>query len=95
MIMPLNPDDYRHHFANFDLTREQETAMIEALITIAETVADLAWGVHPSQHPEVANDNDSLCDSNVIKFPSQSTHNQKPEERSAQARGQSARKRRP
>ena len=45
--MPLNPDDYRHHFTSFDLTREQETAMIEALITIAEAVADLAWGVHP------------------------------------------------
>lgn len=93
--MPLNPDDYRHHFANFDLTREQETAMIEALITIAETVADFAWGVHPSQHPEVANDNDSLCGSNVIKFPSKSNQNQKPEEGTAQARGRSARTRRP
>jgi hypothetical protein len=93
--MPLKPDDYRHHFANFDLTREQETAMIEALITIAEAVADLAWGVHPSQHPELANDNDSPSNSNVIEFPSQSTQNQKPEKATARPRGQSARTRSP
>lgn len=69
--MPLKPDDYRHHFADFDLPREQETAMIEALIAIAEAFADRAWGVHPAQHPQVANDNDSPCDSNVIKFDQQ------------------------
>lgn len=91
--MPLNPDDYRHYFADFDLPKEQETAMIEALIAIAEAFADLAWGVHPSQHPDVANDNDSMRDSNVIDLFSKSSSNPKMEEISAPKRGQPARTR--
>lgn len=67
--------------------------MIEALIIIAETFADLAWGVHPSQHPEVANDNYFLPRAKVLEFPSNSTNNQN-EERSAQARGRNVRTKR-
>lgn len=93
--MPLNPDDYRHHFAAFDLTEEQETAMIEALIAIAEAFADLAWGVHPSQHPDVANDNRSACGANVVHLFNQSTSNQEAAERSEQERPRPPRMRRP
>lgn len=66
--MPLNLDKYRPYLDGFDLTDDQKTAMIEALWAIAESVADLAYGVHSTQLIDVANDNDSLCKINVIEF---------------------------
>lgn len=91
--MPLKPDDYRHHFADFDMTQAQQTAMIEALIAIAEAFADRAWGVHPSQHPQVANDNDSPSNSNVITLNTQPKTSKKEGQGSA-SRAQTAAKNR-
>jgi hypothetical protein len=66
--MPLNLDKYRPYLDGFDLTDEQKTAMIEALWAIAESVTDLAYGVHSTQLIDVANDNYSLCKISVIEF---------------------------
>lgn len=66
--MPLDLDEYRPYLNSFDLTDDQKTAMIEALWSIAEAVADLAYGMHSTQLVEIAVDNDSSCDSSVIEF---------------------------
>jgi hypothetical protein len=66
----MKPDleKYRPHFEGFDLTEDQKSAMIEALWSIAEMVADLAYGLHPAQLASIADDNDSMSESNVIEF---------------------------
>ena len=61
-------EEYRAYFKDCDLPEDQEAAMIEALWRLAESIADLAFGVHPSQHSEIANDNDSPNKSNVLNF---------------------------
>lgn len=61
-------EEYRDYFKDCDLPEDQEAAMIEALWRLAESFADLAFGLHPSQHPEIANDNDSPNKTNVIDF---------------------------
>lgn len=66
--MPLDLNKYRPFLDGFDLTDDQKTAMIEALWSIAEAVADLAYGVHSTQLYQPANDNDSVCNINVIDF---------------------------
>ncbi|MDI4666633.1 hypothetical protein K9U40_20240 [Xanthobacter autotrophicus] len=66
--MPLDTNKYWPYLDGFDLTDDQKDAMIEALWSIAEAVADLAYGIHSTQLIEVANDNDSSCNSSVIKF---------------------------
>jgi len=60
--------EYRAYFKDHDLPEDQERVMIEALWQMAETIADLAFGLHPAQHAEIANDNDSLNKSNVLNF---------------------------
>lgn len=67
-LMKPDLEKYRPYFEEFDLTDDQKTAMIEALWSIAEAVADLAYGVHSSQLMQAAKDNDSCSDSNVIEF---------------------------
>lgn len=66
--MPLNMNKYRPYLDGFDLTDDQKTHMIEALWSIAEAVADLAYGIHSTQLIDLANDNDSSRDSSVIEF---------------------------
>jgi len=66
--MTLDITKYRPYLDGFDLTDDQKTAMIEALWSIAETVADLTYGLHSSQLIQTANDNDSISDSRVIEF---------------------------
>lgn len=66
--MPLDLKKYRPYLDEFDLTDDQKTAMIEALWSVAEAVADLAYGVHSTQLVKIANDNDSMSESNMIKF---------------------------
>jgi len=66
--MPFDLKKYRSYLDGFALTDDQKTAMIEALWSIAEAVADLAYGMHSTQLIEVANDNDSSHDSNMIDF---------------------------
>ena len=72
--MPLDVEKYRHHFKDCGLGSEQEREIIEALYAIGEAFADLAFGVHAAQNLEAANDNDSLCNSNVIEFFKQSAN---------------------
>lgn len=66
--MPLDLTKYRPYLDGFDLTDDQKTTMIEALWSIAEAVADLAYGVHSTQLYQSAHDNDSVCNINVIEF---------------------------
>ena len=66
--MPLDINKYRPLLDEFDLTDEQKIAMIEALWSVAEAVADLAYGVHSTQLIKIANDNDSTSKFNVIEF---------------------------
>jgi hypothetical protein len=66
--MAHNLDKYHPYLDGFDLTDDQKTAMIEALWSIAEAVSDLAWGINATQLIQGTNDNDSSCDSNVVKF---------------------------
>lgn len=72
--MPRDIDKHRHHLKAYSLTPEQEQEIIEALYAIAETFADLAFGRHASQLLPAANDNDSLCNFNVIEFFQQSAN---------------------
>jgi len=66
--VPLDIDKYRPHFKAYGLTDEQEKSLIEALYAVAETFADLAFGLHPSQQIDAANDNDSVRGSNVVQL---------------------------
>lgn len=81
--MPRNIDKHRRHFESYGLAPEQEREIIEALYAIAETFADLAFGRHASQLLPAANDNDSMCDINVIEFFKQSANDPVLEEYSA------------
>lgn len=72
--MPRNIDQHRHHFQEYGLRPEQEAEIIEALYAIAETFADLAFRRHSSQLLEAANDNNSMCNINVIEFFQQSAN---------------------
>ena len=66
--MPLDVEKYLPFFDEFDLTPDQKREMIEALWSVAEAVADMAYGVHPVQLVTADNDNDSLFNSNMIDY---------------------------
>lgn len=72
--MPRNIDQHRHHLKDYGLNPEQEAEIIEALYAIAESFADLAFGRHSSQLLKAANDNNSMCNINVIEFFQQSAN---------------------
>lgn len=72
--MPRNIDKHRHHLKEYGLSAEQEREIIETLYAIAETFADLAFGRHASQLLSAANDNDSVCNFNMIEFLQQSAN---------------------
>lgn len=72
--MPRNIDQHRHYFKDYGLSPEQEAEIIEALYAIAETFADLALGRHSSQLRQAANDNNSMCNINVIELFKQSAN---------------------
>lgn len=94
--MPLKPDKYRHHFDQFDLSEAQKTAMCEAICTIAEAFADLAFDIARSPQLDPANDNDSPSESNVIEFPRQPATHRNMESKASlliQVSGELARKR--
>ena len=65
--MTKNIDHYRELLADLQLPRDEETALIEALISVAECFADLAFGRHPAQHPDVAS-KDSASVFNVVNL---------------------------
>jgi hypothetical protein len=70
--VPLDMDKYRPHFKEYALTDEQEKSLIEALYAVAETFADLTFGLHSSRHIDAANDNVSARGSDVVQLFKQS-----------------------
>lgn len=51
VIAPLtfNPDDYREHLGENDLSIEQQNAVLEALWQIMSTMVNIGWGVDTVQ----------------------------------------------
>lgn len=47
--MPRNIEKHLPYFDGYEISREDKIAMVEALYAIAETFADLAFGLHTSQ----------------------------------------------
>ncbi len=43
--LAFNPDDYRHHITEFDLTLEQQNELLETLWHIMSTMVNIGWGV--------------------------------------------------
>lgn len=65
----LEPDDYRHHLDDFDLTEEQQNELLETLWSIMSIFVDIGWGVDtvqmffPDIFAEVAPDSEKLLES--------------------------------
>ncbi|MCP5244894.1 MAG: hypothetical protein H6937_02540 [Burkholderiales bacterium] len=73
--LKLEPDHYRHHLDEFDLTQEQQNKLLESLWTIMSTLVDIGWGVDtvqillPDLFAEVAPDSEKLLESgNTSEF---------------------------
>ncbi|WP_375568017.1 hypothetical protein ABWH92_10215 [Ahrensia marina] len=45
----FDPDEYREHLAEFDMTKEQEDEFLESLWCITQSFVDLAFGMDPVQ----------------------------------------------
>lgn len=74
---PLNfePDDFRHHLNDFDLTKDQQNELLASLWSIMSTLVDIGWGVDtiqlllPELFKDVALDSEKLLESkNTSKF---------------------------
>ncbi|GJL75967.1 hypothetical protein [Nitrosomonas sp.] len=67
--LKFEPDDYRHHVEEFDLTKEQQDELLTSLWTIMNTLVDIGWGVDtvqillPDLFAEVAPDSEKLLES--------------------------------
>ena len=67
--LKFEPDDYRHHVDEFDLTEEQQNELLTSLWTIMSTLVDIGWGVDtvqillPDLFTEVAPDSEKLLES--------------------------------
>ncbi|MCP5275793.1 MAG: hypothetical protein H6936_13275 [Burkholderiales bacterium] len=67
--LKFEPDDYRHHLDEFDLTQEQQNELLESLWMIMSTMVDIGWGVDtvqillPDLFAEVAPDSEKLLES--------------------------------
>lgn len=81
--MTLNIEDYRKHFADLNLSRDEETALIASLIAVAECFVDLAHGMHPSQHADVMQSNDSTHVFDVVKLADQAANDNEQEDDTA------------
>ncbi len=66
--LKLEPDDYRHHLDDFDLTEEQQNLLLLSLWHIMSTLVDIGWGVDtvqmllPELFAEVAPDSKKLVE---------------------------------
>ena len=47
--LKLDPDEYREHLEEFDLSREQEDELLEALWNILRTFVDIGFGLDSVQ----------------------------------------------
>ncbi|MBX3639756.1 MAG: hypothetical protein KF888_04480 [Nitrosomonas sp.] len=67
--LKFEPDDYRHHVEEFDLTEEQRNDLLTSLWTIMSTLVDIGWGVDtvqillPDIFAKVAPDSEKLLES--------------------------------
>ncbi len=67
--LELEPDDYRHHLDEFDLTEEKQNELLQSLWHIMSILADIGWGVDtvqillPDLFAEVAPDSEKLLES--------------------------------
>ena len=67
--LKFEPDDYRHHVEEFDLTKEQQNELLTSLWMIMSTLVDIGWGVDtvqillPDMFAEVAPDSEKLLES--------------------------------
>ncbi|WP_086931895.1 hypothetical protein [Agarilytica rhodophyticola] len=43
--LKLDPDKYRHHLENMDITEEQANELMATLWQIMSTMVDIGWGV--------------------------------------------------
>ena len=73
--LEFEPDDYRHHVDEFDLTEDQQNELLTSLWTIMSTLVDIGWGVDtvqillPDLFAEVAPDSEKLLESqDVLEF---------------------------
>lgn len=73
--LKFEPDDYRHHVDEFDLTEEQQNELLASLWSIMSTLVDIGWGVDtvqillPDLFTEVAPDSEKLLESqDAFKF---------------------------
>jgi len=73
--LKLEPDDYRHHLDDFDLTEEQQNELLLSLWHIMSTLVDIGWGVDtvqlllPDIFAKVAPDSEKLVESrNATEF---------------------------
>ncbi|PTN12485.1 hypothetical protein [Nitrosomonas aestuarii] len=67
--LKLEPDAYRHHLDEFDLTQDQQNELLSSLWAIMSTMVDIGWGVDtvqillPDIYAEVAPDSEKLLES--------------------------------
>ena len=47
--MPLDIEKYRHYVSRFDLSEQEQTALIQHVWTMLESFVDQAFGRHPHQ----------------------------------------------
>ncbi len=67
--LKFEPDDYRHHLNEFDLSEEQQNELLQTLWSIMSALVDIGWGVDtvqlllPDMFAEVAPDSEKLLES--------------------------------
>ena len=67
--LKLEPDAYRHHLDEFDLTEDQQNELLQSLWYIMSILVDIGWGVDtvqlllPDIFAEVAPDSKKLVES--------------------------------
>ncbi len=73
--LKFEPDDYRHHLNDFDLTEDQQNELLQTLWSIMNTMVDIGWGVDtvqmffPDIFANVAPDSEKLVESkNASEF---------------------------
>lgn len=55
--LPFDPDEYRHHIEEFQLTEAQQDELLKTLWEIMSTMVNIGWGVDNVQLmlPEIFN----------------------------------------
>ena len=61
--LQLDPDEYREHLAEFDMTEEQQNELLGVLWNIMRTFVEIGFGLDSVQMFSVASDEKSRSDS--------------------------------